>query len=144
MRFRPSPAIVVAGLALFVALGGSAFGVSQAVKPQARCSTGAVRGIAAVNGEPGKGVANVSDQFSGAKALFGRAFNCAGPSPQVRRLGVGSYEVRFPNNAAQSALVSASGAESWLQPMPGGIFRVGLHVPGRDDMTDVPFVVVAV
>ncbi len=144
MRFRPTPATIVACVALFFALGGSAFGVSQALKPQARCSTGAVRGIAVVTGDPTKGIANVPDQFSNARVLFARAFNCAGPGPEVRRLGLGSYEVRFPGNAAQSALVSASGAESWLQPQPGNVFRVGLHVPGRDDRADVPFVVVAV
>jgi hypothetical protein len=54
------------------------------------------------------------------------------------------YEVRFPGNAASSALVSAAGAETWVTPMPGNVFRVGLHVPGRDDSMEAPFLVVAV
>ena len=142
MHFRPNPTTVIAGLALFFALGGSAFAVSHAVKPQPRCATGAVRGIAAVTGESGKGLANVPDQFSSTKTLFSRTFNCAGGATQVRRISLGVYEVRFPGNGAQSALVSAAGALSWVQSMPGGVFRVGMHVPGRDDLTEVPFVVV--
>ena len=144
MRVRLTPATVLSGVALFFALGGSAFAVSHAIKPQPRCATGAVRGIAAVTGEPSKGMANIPDQFSGSKALFSRAFNCAGGAVEVRRISLGVYEVRFPRNGATSAVVSASGSESWLTPMPGGIFRVGMHVPGRDDSTDQPFVVVAV
>jgi hypothetical protein len=143
MRFRPTPATVIAGIALFFALGGSAVAVSQAVKPQPRCANGAVRGIAAVTGTS-SGMANLPDQFTSAKNLFSHAFNCSGPAPQVRRVSVGVYEVRFPGNAASSAVVSGSGAESWLQPMPGGIFRVGLHVPGRADVMEAPFVVIAV
>ena len=144
MQLHPSPATALAGLALFFALGGSAFAVSQAVKPQPRCATGAVRGIAAVTGDPSKGMANIPDQFSSAQALFSRTFNCGGGGPQVRRVSIGVYELRFPGNAAQSALVSASTAESWLQPLGGGVFRVGLHPPGIHDPVDVPFVVVAV
>ena len=144
MRSRPSPATVLASLALFFALGGSALAVSHAIKPQARCANGAVRGIASVTGEPNKGMANIPDQFSRSKALFSRTFNCAGGPVEVRRVSLGVYEVRFPGNNAPSAIVGGSGAESWVTPMPGGVFRVGLHVPGRDDSAEVPFVLVAV
>jgi hypothetical protein len=143
MRFHPSPATAVAAVALFFALGGSAFAISDAVRPQARCANGAVRGIVAVTGEAG-GLANIPDQFSNNKALFSRTFTCTGSPPEVRRISRGVYEVRFPGNPAASATVSGSGAESWLTPMPGGIFRVGLHVPGRADVVETPFVVVAV
>ena len=143
MRFRPSPSTVIAAAALFFALGGSALAVSHAVRPQPRCANGAVRGIAAVTGEPSKGMANIPDQFSSSRALFSRTFNCTGGAPEVRRISLGMYEVRFPGNAAPSAIVSASGAESWLTPMPGGVFRIGLYVPGRADLVEAPFVVVA-
>lgn len=143
MRFRPSPTTVLAAAALFFALGGSALAVSHAVRPQPRCANGAVRGFAAVTGDA-SGMANIPDQFTSSRSLFSRTFNCAGSSTEVRRISRGVYEVRFPGNAAASAIVSGSGAESWLTPMPGGIFRVGLHVPGRDDSAEVPFVVVAV
>ena len=144
MRLRPTPATVIASAALFFALGGSAVAVSHAVRPQPRCANGAVRGIAAVTGEPTKGIANIPDQFSGTAALFSRTFNCTGGATQVRRVSTGVYEVRFVGNSAQSAVISASGAETWLTPIPGGVFRVGLHAPGRDDSVEAPFVVVAI
>lgn len=144
MHSRPSPATALAGVALFFALGGSAFAVSHAVRPQPRCANGAVRGFAVVTGDPSKGIANIPDQFSSAKTLFSRAFNCSGGPIEVRRVSVGVYEVRFDGNATASAVVSGAGAESWLTPMPGGVFRVGLHVPGRADVTEAPFVIVAV
>jgi hypothetical protein len=143
MRFHPSPATLLAAAALFFALGGSALAITDAVKPQARCANGAVRGIAAVTGNS-SGMANIPDQFTSNRSLFGRTFTCTGGAPEVRRISSGVYEVRFPGNAAASATVSGSGAESWLTPMPGGIFRVGLHVPGRADSMEAPFVVVAV
>jgi hypothetical protein len=143
MRSHPSPATVIAAVALFFALGGSAFAISDAVRPQPRCANGAVRGIVAVTGDAG-GLANIPAQFSNNKALFSRTFTCTGGLPEVRRISRGVYEMRFPGNPAASATVSGSGAESWLTPMPGGIFRVGLHVPGRADVVETPFVVVAV
>jgi hypothetical protein len=144
MHGRLSPATILAGLALFFALGGSALAVSHAVKPQARCANGAVRGIAAVTGDPNKGIANIPDQFSSSKALFSRAFNCAGGAVQVRRVDLGLYEIHFAGNAAQSALVSAANADSWVQMLPGGVFRVGIHIQGGQNFTDAPFVLVAV
>ena len=80
---RVSPSMVVAGAALFFALGGSAVAVTEAVKPQARCQPGAVRGFVAVNGDAAKGMANFPDQFTSAKPLVGTRFNCAGSAPQA-------------------------------------------------------------
>jgi hypothetical protein len=88
---RPAvtPATVIAGAALFFALGGSAFAIVDAVRPQPRCALGAVRGIAAVTGEPGKGIANIGGEFTDRKEIFGQAFNCTGGRPQVRRISTG-------------------------------------------------------
>jgi hypothetical protein len=143
MQLRLNPTTILAGLALFFALGGSAVAVSNAVKPQPRCATGAVRGIAAVSGDPSKGTANIPDQFSSAKVLFSRAFNCGG-AVQVRRISTGVFEVRFPGTTATTAVASAPNAFVWVQPMPGGVFRVGIHPPGIHDTIDSPFVVVLV
>ena len=140
---RDSPSLVIAGAALFLALGGSAVAVTEAVKPQARCQPGAVRGFIAVNGDPAKGMANFPDQFTSAKPLIGARFNCAGGAPQARRVGAGVFEVRFPGNAAQVAAASAGGAETTVTAVGGGIFRVGLWVPGRQDAIDTPFTVAA-
>ena len=137
MRFRPTPATVIAAAALFVALGGSAVALSDATQP--RCANGAVRGIAAVTGG-----ANIPGEFTGRKDLFARKFNCTGGATQVRRVSTGVYEVRFTRNPAGSALVSSAAALSSIDPLPGGVFKVSLFVPGRDDQIDTPFVVVLI
>ena len=137
---RVSPSMVVAGAALFFALGGSAVAVTEAVKPQARCQPGAVRGFVAVNGDAAKGMANFPDQFTSAKPLVGTRFNCA---PQARRVQAGVFEVRFPGNAAQIGAASAGSAETTIASVGGGIFRVSLWVPGRQDAIDTPFTVAA-
>ena len=144
MRLRPSPSLVVAALALFVALGGSALAVSEAAQP--RCATGAVRGIAAVTGIPSQGIGNIPSQFSSNGAYFSRRFNCAGPATQVRRTNRGVYEVRFPGNGASTPLVSAPvGYAASVSNLPGGAFQVALTLTGsRDDAADVPFVIVVV
>ena len=138
-----SPSTVLAGTALFFALGGSAIAVDQAVKPQARCQPGAVRGYVVVNGDSAKGMANFPDQFTSAKPLLGARFNCAGAAPQVRRVQAGVFEVRFPGNAAQIGAASAGSAETTIASVGGGVFRVSLWVPGRQDAIDTPFTVAA-
>lgn len=140
---RPSPSTVLAGAALFFALGGTAVAVNEAVKPQARCQPGAVRGYVAVNGDPAKGMANFPDQFTSAKPLFGSRFNCSGAAPQVRRVEAGVFEVRFPGNASQLAMVSSATAETTVGYAGNGVFRVGLWVPGRQDAVDTTFSVLA-
>ncbi|HET6682380.1 MAG TPA: hypothetical protein VFG75_01680 [Gaiella sp.] len=138
---RVSPSTVLAALALFFALGGSAIAVQDAVRPQARCAPGAVRGFIVVNGDPAKGIANIGDQFTSAKPEVGARFNCAGGAPQARRVATGVYEVRFPGNGAQVPMVSAPAAETTVGAVGPGTFRVGLWVPGRQDAIDTPFAV---
>lgn len=140
---RLSPSMVVAGAALFFALGGSAVAVTEAVKPQPRCQPGAVRGFVAVNGDAAKGMANFPDQFTSAKPLIGARFNCAGGAPQARRVQAGVFEVRFPGNTAQIGAASAGSAETTIASVGGGVFRVSLWVPGRQDAIDTPFTVAA-
>jgi hypothetical protein len=138
---RVSPSTILAALALFFALGGSAIAVQDAVRPQARCAPGAVRGFIVVNGDPAKGIANFPDQFTSAKPEVGARFNCAGGAPQARRVATGVYEVRFPGNGAQVPMVSAPAAETTVGAVGPGTFRVGLWVPGRQDAIDTPFAV---
>lgn len=141
---RLTPSTVLAGAALFFALGGSAVAVTEAVRPQARCQAGAVRGFIAVNGDPAKGIANIGDAFTSARPMVGVRFNCAGPAPQARRVNTGVYEVRFGGNAGQIAVASSGGAETTVTAVGGGVFRVGLWVPGRQDAVDTPFAVIIV
>jgi hypothetical protein len=142
MRLTPSTVIAVA--ALFFALGGSAVAVTEAVRPQARCQPGAVRGFVAVNGDPAKGIANIGDVFTSARPMVGVRFNCAGAAPQARRVNVGVYEVRFPGNAGQVATASSGAAETTIAALGNGTFRVSLWVPGRQDAVDTPFTVIVV
>ena len=141
---RVSPSTIIAAAALFFALGGSAVAVSEAVRPQARCQPGAVRGFIAVSGDPAKGMANFPDAFTSARPLLGARFNCAGAAPQARRVNVGVFEVRFPGTAAQVAAASAGAAETTVTAVGGGVFRVSLWVPGRQDAIDTPFTVLVV
>lgn len=144
MRKAVSPATVLAAVALFFALGGSGYALSEALDTStARCSGGAVRGVAAVNGPPGAGIANIGDQFTAKRNAFGRVYNCAGKGVQARRAGLGVYEVRFVGVATDAAIASAGAAFATVQPLGGGAFRITLSVPGRDDEIDTPFVIAA-
>ena len=151
-RRRPysmTPGTAIAVLALFFALGGSALAVGERMQAssvaQQRCTNGAVRGIAYVTGNPSMGIANVGDKFTSAGAVFGRKFNCNGRNIEVRRVSIGVFEIRFVGNPASSAVASGVGnAYAVVDPLPNGVFRIGVHPAGRDDPADQPFVVVLV
>ena len=142
-----SPATILALIALFFALGGSAFAVGQHVEraavAQSRCANGAVRGIAWVTGDPAAGAANIPDQFTSNRRLFGRTFNCAGRAVQVRRVAPGTFQVRFVGNPGRSAVGSAAGdSYADVEPVAGGAFQVVVHPAGRDDKADAGFTIV--
>jgi hypothetical protein len=123
-----SPATVIALLALFFALGGSAFAVGQAtLAGQPRCAPGAIRGLAAVAGSD-----SMPETWTG--RFLNRKFNCAGKGVQVRRLDLGIYDVRFPGNASTVALVSAaSQISATVTRNPDGSFRVTVFSPEDND-----------
>ena len=135
---RVSPSTILAGAALFFALGGSAVAVTDAVRPQARCQPGAVRGYIAVSGDPAKGIANIGDAFTSARSVIGARFNCAGAAPQARRVNTGVYEVRFAGNTGRSRS-RARPAPRRRSPRRGRHLPIGLWVPGRQDAIDTPF-----
>jgi hypothetical protein len=144
-RRRISPASVLAALALFFALGGSALAVgervrSDAAQAQRACSQGNVRGVAHVTGAAG-----IPGAFSGAGGLFGRRYNCTGRAIQVRRIGIGSYQVRFVGNGAPNALASGGiNVQASAERIGPGVFHVGVYPSGRADPADFPFLVVLV
>ena len=143
---RISPATAIALVALFFALAGSGLAVGHGLTAaQPRCSTGAVRGIATVVGDPGAGIANIGDQLTSRKAVFSRRFNCTGRAIQVRRVTAGVFEVRFVGNGAQSAVGSSVGdAYADVELESGGVFKVSIHPAGRDDLSDRAFTIVVV
>jgi hypothetical protein len=148
-RTSISPGTAIALIALFFALGGSAFAVGERVQSasvaQQRCTNGAVRGVAVVTGVASQGMANFPDSFTGAGTLFARKFNCTGKAVQARRVETGVFEVRFAGISGASAVASATGdAVATAQAAPGGVFRVVMHPAGRDDRVDLAFTIVVV
>jgi hypothetical protein len=107
---RPSPALIISLLALFFALGGTAWAVgSRAFVAQPRCAAGAVRGIAVVTGDPKVGIANLTEQWTSAASVFGYRWNCSGGQIMVRKAPNSrtGYDVMFARNAAAVAFVSS-------------------------------------
>ena len=144
-RLSFTPGTALALVALFFALGGSAFAVGERIQSpsvaQQRCANGAVRGIATVTGVPSQGIANIPDRFTGAANLFARKFNCAGKAVQVRRVESGVFEVRFVGISGASAVASAVADDAYatVRNGAGGAFIVTMHPSGRDDRADVAF-----
>ena len=145
-RITVTPATAIALVALFLALGGSAFAVGERIQAnQQRCANGAVRGVAVVTGDPSKGIANIPDQFTSAANVFARRFNCSRRGVQVRRLEIGVYEIRFVGNAATTALVGGlGGGYASADPARGGVFRVAVYPPGKESPEDRGFTIVLV
>ena len=148
-RSSITPGTALALIALFFALGGSAFAVGDRIQApsvaQQRCTNGAVRGIAVVTGIASQGIANFPDTFTSAGNLFARKFNCTGRAVQARRVQTGVFEVRFVGISGASAVVSASNdALATVQAGPSGVFSVVMHPAGRDDRLDFPFTIVVV
>jgi hypothetical protein len=147
---RPlTPGTAIALIALFFALGGSAYAVGERIQgpsvAQPRCANGAVRGIAVVTGVASQGMANFPDSFTSAGSLYGRRFNCTGRAVQARRVQAGTFEVRFIGLSGGSAVASATNdAFASVQPGPNGVFSVVIHPAGRDDRADLPFTIVVV
>jgi hypothetical protein len=148
-RFSFTPATVIALIALFFALGGSAYAVGERIQSpsaaQPRCASGAVRGVAVVTGIASQGMANFPDTFTSSGNLFGRKFNCTGRAVQARRVQTGTFEVRFVGISGGSAVASATGDSfASVQAGPSGVFSVVVHPAGRDDRSDLPFTIVVV
>jgi hypothetical protein len=148
-RLSITPGTAIAALALFFALGGSAFAVGERIQSpsvaQQRCANGAVRGFASVTGDPSKGMANIPDQYSSANVLFTRKFNCTGRAVQVRRTAIGVYEVRFVGNAGGTVLANGIGFFSAsVELLAPGNFRVRVQNVGRAGEADGPFIVMVI
>ena len=147
--WRPSPALVISAIALFFAIGGSAFAVGQRVGvAQPRCANGAVKAFAYVSGDPTVGIQNLAETFTSDPKVFKASFNCSGKAVQVRRVR-DTFEVRFPSTAVRSVVVSAVGlTDGWsATPLPDGSWRItpaGIGQPTFQLGPQHQFVVVAV
>jgi hypothetical protein len=114
-RRRFNPSMVVALIALFVALSGTA--VAAGIVPHAkfadraglalnslklggktptqiaasaaaagRCQPGSVQGIVVVTGQPSAGTENVPDQYTTDKSFFGYSWSCSGGAIALRHV----------------------------------------------------------
>ncbi len=124
---RPSPALALSAVALFFAIGGSAFAVGQRVAvAQPKCANGAVKGFAYVTGDPRVGIQNMPDAFSSNPRLFGSRFDCAGAAVLVRR-DRDAFVIKFNGIAGRTALVSGIGSNPQtmtVTAMPDGSYRI--------------------
>ncbi|HEY4413234.1 MAG TPA: hypothetical protein VGN06_09580, partial [Gaiellaceae bacterium] len=83
---KPSPALIVALVALFFAFGGSAYAIgSKEFSAQPRCASGAVRGIALVTGAKTDISSLSSSTYTGEPSLFGYRWSCTGGAVLVRK-----------------------------------------------------------
>lgn len=128
LRVRtPSPALVLSTVALFFAIGGSAFAVGQRVgAAQPRCGDGAVKGFAYVTGDPAMGIHNLGQEFTRNPKVFGARFNCAGKAVEVRR-NRDTFEIRFVGVAGRTATAASTVANiptPAVTRLPDGSFRI--------------------
>src|SRR2546423_9773828 len=105
---RPSPALLLSAVALFFAIGGSAFAVGQRVGvAQPKCANGAVKGFAYVTGDPAAGIHNLGQDFTNNPKVFGTRFNCAGKAVEVRP-NRATFRIRFTGVVARTAMVAST------------------------------------
>ena len=128
---KPSPALIVSLVALFFALGGSAYAIgSKELSAQPRCATGAVRGIALVTGTKVDLSGLSTSSYTNASNLFGYRWSCTGNAILVRKDAKSQgVDVKFAGNPATVAVVSSA-----ADGIPGrriGHPSVGRLVPRR-------------
>jgi FlaG/FlaF family flagellin (archaellin) len=140
---RISPSLIIALVALFITLAGTA-AASTVIgsKPKSRsdsqpqrtlkaipCESGAVLGFARV-----KGGASTPAFYTSNSAVIDITRNCTGGSVQVRRSAPGVYFVRFVNDPASLALVSVNqdGASTQFSGDSDNVVSVGKITSGSD------------
>jgi hypothetical protein len=149
---RPSRALLVSLVALFFALGGTAFAVGSKVAPQPRCATGAIRGIAVVTGGT-IDLSTLPGTFTSQPAALSYHWSCTSGQILIRKPpGVQGVEIKFVGNPATVAIVSsaASGTPNGgsVSRQSDGSFQVVMGgantgVPGPwQAQWNVPFVIV--
>lgn len=124
----------------------AALGVVTVAQSAPACPTGQVHGYVTLENDPLFLVGTVPGQFTASPIFFAARYNCKGVVPQVKRVGLGLYDVLFPGLRIRAATVDAisdEGISSSFWPLGNGIVRVALRGPlgGADVATrrDVPF-----
>lgn len=107
---KPSPALVISLVALFFALGGSAFAIgAKELSAQPRCATGAVRGLAVVTGAKTDLSGISTSTYSSDASLFTYRWSCTGKGILVKRdPKFEGIDVKFVGNPSSVAIVSSA------------------------------------
>jgi hypothetical protein len=103
MHRKLSPAVCISVAALFFSLGGTALAVGSKSTPQPRCATGAVRGIAQINGS--FDLSSLTNNLQETPQAFSYQWNCTGGKVYIRKNDNG-IDVQFIGNPASIATVS--------------------------------------
>lgn len=104
---KPSPALLVSLVALFFALGGTAFAVGEKAAPQSRCAPGAVRAIAVVTGGE-IGLDSLPYTYTDDSSLFGYRWSCTGGQISIRKpVDFPGVELMFSDNPANVAVIQS-------------------------------------
>lgn len=114
-----------------------------------RCATGDALAFAAIRTSPTHLAGQIPSLYTGKARYFGRRYNCTGGGVEVRRLGLGLYNIRFPGLNPRVVLVSAlvqEGTSASALPLGDNSIHVVLRGPGvGEDGTltkrDVPFAI---
>ena len=114
-RLTTTPGTAIALLALFFALGGSAFAVGERIQSpsvaQQRCANGAVRGFASVTGDPSKGKPGCGPEVGLADAVVTLVSNLAAR---------GRRRIEFRDEWFDVVAIRRSDARQWssCEPLP--------------------------
>ncbi len=149
-RPQLTASLVMSTVALFFALGGSAFAIrGAATKPAPRCPVGAARAIAYVTGDVRQGIANLPNNWSSEGSLFGYRWTCNGGAIQVRKAveAGGGFDISFPGNPGHYPVATAvypTAVGMSIAPNSDGSYHIteggnagGDSFPARSDATFV-------
>jgi hypothetical protein len=126
---RVTPSMVVAVVALFAALGGSAFAVGNR-SAKLGCTAGAAKAYITVDVE--HFVGSFPQSFSSSPKLFARRYSCNGRAPEARGTPNG-IEIRFPGLAAGAPVVgtlASTGGFASVSITNEGVYRIQTFDPG--------------
>ena len=142
---RVSPTTVIAVLALFFALGGSAIAVTEAVTAPSAVPAGRGSRLHRRERRPREGHREPARSVHEREAddrrpLQLRRCRAAGSAGERRCLRGALPGERRPGRGGQRR----ERRDDDRAPSAAGVFRVSLWVPGRQDAIDTPFQVIAV
>jgi len=118
-------------LLVLIAVLAVGYHESQAQGPA--CQYGRAQAFITVKNDPEYLVGTIPSQLTGDKKFLQRIYNCTGRGAQIRRVDLGTYEVRFPGLHRRSGVVSVvsqEGVASSVQPFGRDTYRVALRGPG--------------